>query len=119
MKIVADENISDLIVEKLRSQGHDVTYIRESAKGSLDPRVLAIATADNALLITNDKDFGELVYYRRQEYSGVLLLRLSQLPLHESAAVVAQVVQDHGENLLDAFTVIKQRGRPRIRKRSI
>ena len=48
----------------------------------------------------------------------MLLIRLSKLTLEEEAEAVAQVVEEHGEGLLDAFTVIKQRGKPRIRRRT-
>jgi predicted nuclease of predicted toxin-antitoxin system len=118
MRIIADENISDLLVARLRSQGHQVTYIKEAAQGSLDPTVLALATQEDALLITNDKDFGELVYSRQQAYSGLLLARLGHLTVEEEAEEVAQLIQTHGEGLLGAFTVIKQRGKARIRKRT-
>ena len=117
MHIIADENITDLLVATLRSQGYYVTYIKESARGSLDPAILAAATQSNQLLITNDKDFGELVYHRGHAHSGVLLVRLSKLTVEEEAEEVARLVQEQGENLLGAFTVIKQRGKPRIRKR--
>jgi predicted nuclease of predicted toxin-antitoxin system len=118
MRIIADENISDLLVARLRSQGHQVTYIKETAQGSLDPMVLALATQEDALLITNDKDFGELVYHQQQAYSGVLLVRLGHLTVEEEAEEVARLIQAHGEGLLSAFTVIKQRGKARIRKRT-
>ena len=70
-------------------------------------------------LITHDKDFGELVYHQGLTHSGVLLIRLSKLTLEEEAEAVAQVVEEYDENLLDAFTAIKHRGKPRIRKRII
>lgn len=117
MHIIADENITDLLVAKLRSQGYHVTYIKESAKGSLDPTILAAATQVHELLVTNDKDFGELVYHRGHAYSGVLLVRLNKLTVEEEAEEVARLIQEQGENLLGAFTVIKQRGKARIRKR--
>jgi predicted nuclease of predicted toxin-antitoxin system len=117
MNIITDENVSRYILERLRAQGHQVTrFIEPGPRGSLDPIVLAIATQGNALLITNDKDFGELVYHQRLAHSGVLLIRLSKLSLEEEAEAVTQVVGEHGEELLDAFTVIKQRGKPRIRR---
>ncbi len=118
MNIITDENVSRYILERLREQGHQVTrFIELGPRGSLDPIVLAVATQGNALLITNDKDFGELVYHQRLAHSGVLLIRLSKLTFEEEAEAVAQVVQEYGENLLDAFTAIKHCGKPRIRKR--
>lgn len=118
MNIITDENVSRYVNERLRAAGHQVArFIELGPRGSFDPVVLAIATKGNALLITNDKDFGELVYHQRLAHSGVLLIRLSKLTLEEEAEAVAQVVEEYGEELLDAFTVIKQRGKPRIRRR--
>jgi predicted nuclease of predicted toxin-antitoxin system len=111
------ENVSRYVIERLRAAGNTVTrFIELGPRGSLDPFVLAVATQGNALLITNDKDFGELIYRQRLAHSGVLLVRLSKLTLEEEAEAVAQLIEEHGEALLDAFTVIKQRGKPRIRK---
>lgn len=119
MNIITDENISRYVIERLRASGHQVTrFIELGPRGSLDSVVLAVATQGNALLITNDKGFGELVYHQRLAYSGVLLIRLSKLTLEEEAEAIAQLIQEHGDDLLDAFTVIKQRGKPRIRKRT-
>lgn len=119
MNIITDENVSRYSIEQLQAAGHHVTrFLELGPRGSLDHLVLAIATAENALLITNDKDFGELVYHQRLAHSGVLLIRLSNLSPQDEGEAVAEVVQEYGQHLLDAFTVLKQRGKPRIRKRT-
>jgi predicted nuclease of predicted toxin-antitoxin system len=64
-------------VVALRQGGHDVLWIRETAPGSPDSVVLSIAQSEERLLITFDKDFGELVYRRAAAASlGIVLLRL-------------------------------------------
>jgi predicted nuclease of predicted toxin-antitoxin system len=66
MKILAAENISKLLVERLRQEGHQVQYIAEIARGCNDPTVLELANRQGALLLTDDKDFGELVFHQHQ-----------------------------------------------------
>jgi len=61
MRLCANENIPEDCVVRLRERGHDVLWIREAAPGGPDPDVLARALTEDRLLITFDKDFGELV----------------------------------------------------------
>lgn len=76
MKIVIDENVVRQIAERLRQDGHEVQRINEIARGSKDPAVLSLANQDGALLLTGDKDFGELVFRQHQQTMGVVLIRL-------------------------------------------
>ena len=81
MRIIANENIPGLAVRKLRDRGHDVIWIRESDPGSADHEVLALARAENRLLITFDKDFGELAFrHGFPAVNGVLLFRPRKAP---------------------------------------
>ncbi len=62
MNFVADENIETSIIERLREDGHQVLSVAEMEPGILDDEVLDRANQASALLLTNDKDFGELVF---------------------------------------------------------
>lgn len=89
MRLCANENIAEDCVIRLRQEGHDVLWIRDAAPGSPDDAVLARAVAEGRLLITFDKDFGELVFRRGAKAShGIVLFRISQ----PSAAAVAERV---------------------------
>ena len=81
MKLLADENIHRDIVLWLRSCGHDVLYASEVLGGSSNEELLALARQESRTLITDDKDFGELVFRRKLPSTGVVLLRLHRLPL--------------------------------------
>ncbi len=79
MRLCANENIGGDCVARLRQAGHDVLWVRETAPGSADPEVLSMAWAEGRLLITLDKDFGELVFRRGAAGShGIVLFRISQ-----------------------------------------
>lgn len=75
MKLVADESIEGPSVYALRKAGHEVLFIAEFSPGIEDSTVLEIASREDALLLTADKDFGELVFRNGQTHSGVLLIR--------------------------------------------
>jgi predicted nuclease of predicted toxin-antitoxin system len=79
LKIIADESIDKQIVDRLRSDGHLVLFIAELEPGIVDDAVLQLSRESNAVLLTADKDFGELVFRQRLLHSGVLLIRLAAL----------------------------------------
>lgn len=106
MNLVADENIDRQIVGSLRDDGHQVWYAAEIVSGSSDENVLELANANNALVLTGDKDFGELVYRRRLAHHGVVLMRLSGLSSIEKTRVVISVFRQRGPELRQAFSVI-------------
>jgi predicted nuclease of predicted toxin-antitoxin system len=79
LKLVCDEGVERPIVDTLRADGHDVSYIAELQPGIGDDEVFAIAEADAAIVVTTDKDFGELVFRQGLAHHGVVLLRLHGL----------------------------------------
>jgi len=78
MRILANENFPGPVVRALRARGHDVVWVRETMRGATDREVLARAQADRRLLLTFDKDFGELAFRTRLPAEcGIILFRLS------------------------------------------
>jgi len=76
-RLLADEDVPGAVVAALRQQGHDVAWIAEDASGSPDPEVLARAQRENRVVVTFDKDFGELAFRRGLAASvGVVLFRI-------------------------------------------
>jgi predicted nuclease of predicted toxin-antitoxin system len=106
MQFVADESVDAQIVERLRLEGFDVYYIAEASPSISDTKVLAAANRRKGVLITADKDFGELVYRLHKSHKGVILLRLAGIRPMEKAAITASVVATYGKKLLDSFTVV-------------
>lgn len=77
MRLLANENFPRLAVEALRTAGHDVAWVKTDAPGSSDSEVLARAQAESRLLLTFDKDFGELAFRSGlSAASGVILFRV-------------------------------------------
>jgi hypothetical protein len=71
-----DEVVDRQIVERLRAEGHDVGYVAELSSGIVDQVVLRQSRDGDSVLITAGKDFGELVFWRHEATTGVLLVRL-------------------------------------------
>jgi predicted nuclease of predicted toxin-antitoxin system len=106
MNFVADEGVDRPIVESLRQGDHTVWYIAEMSPSISDETVLHLANEQEAVLITSDKDFGELVFRQGQVTNGVVLLRLHGLSPQEKAALFLTVVQEHAPELRNAFSVV-------------
>jgi predicted nuclease of predicted toxin-antitoxin system len=115
MNLVADESIDRPIVERLRQEGHDVLDVAELAPSISDEEVLRVAIDEDALLLTADNDFGELVFRQRRVHAGVVHLRLFGISSPLKADLVAQVFKDRAAELPGAFTVITP-GIVRIRR---
>jgi predicted nuclease of predicted toxin-antitoxin system len=89
MRLCAKKNIPEDCFTRLCQSGHDVFWIRETTSGSPDSDVLARALTEDRLLITFDKDFGELVFRRGAKAShGIVLFRIAQ----RSSVIVAERV---------------------------
>ena len=116
MRFLADEGVDGPIVERLRAEGHDVAYVAEMNPGLPDDAVLTISLEKGAILVTTDRDFGELVFRQGRLHAGVLLVRLVGLPAGTKAALVAAEVRQHAAELSGAFCVLSP-GAFRVRRR--
>lgn len=115
MKLYADEGVDLQIVEALRSAGLDVAYAAETDTAATDEYLLQRAAAEARLLITSDKDFGELVYRLGKLTEGVLLLRLSGVSGELKAQLVSKAISTRADQLVGAFSVLSP-GLLRVRK---
>jgi predicted nuclease of predicted toxin-antitoxin system len=106
MKLLADESVDQPIVERLRNAGHNVLYVAELAPSISDDEVLRLANDEDAILVTVDNDFGELVFRQHRVHGGVVLIRLFGISSTLKAEIVAQVFQERAAEMPDAFTVI-------------
>ena len=116
MNLLADESVDRPIVERLRADNHSVVYVAELDPGVSDDVVLERANRDGMLLITADRDFGELVFRLGRIHAGVVLIRLAGLSLEAKASAVSRAFAERGDELPSAFSVISP-GSLRIRRR--
>jgi predicted nuclease of predicted toxin-antitoxin system len=114
MRFLADENFARPALEALRKAGWEVVSIAEECPGVPDEDVAALCAAQERILLTFDKDFGELVFRRGLPAgSGVVLFRLTPDSPAEAAEVALALVQSHPD-LAGSFCVVT-RDRIRIR----
>ena len=110
MNLVADESVDSGIISLLRQMGITVVSISEISSGIKDSEVLKIASKNQYLLITEDKDFCELAYRLKLVHHGILLIRLSDTPRKERIVIVSDTIGKHYDQLLRNFSVISKTG---------
>lgn len=93
-----------------------MVWIAEIAPSIADPNVLARAVSDGRVLLTDDKDFGELVVREGRAHRGVGLLRLAGMPVFERAELVSRLFASASAEFVDAFTVVERDGRVWVRR---
>jgi predicted nuclease of predicted toxin-antitoxin system len=114
MRILANENFPLDAVVLLRSDGHDVWWVRSEAPGMTDREVLHRATSDDRLLVTFDKDFGELAFNARLSVTtGIVLFRTRAPSSAQLARFVSQVLKSR-DDWFGNFAVV-DRFRVRLR----
>ncbi len=88
MKLLADENVSGVLVEELRARGIDIVWVKTNFRGISDDAVIDLASAEDRFILTSDKGFGEQVF-RGGRRVGVILLRLYDVKPDELVAMVS------------------------------
>jgi predicted nuclease of predicted toxin-antitoxin system len=113
---LADECVAASVVARMREAGHDVVYVAEIDPSAPDSQVCRLAAREQGLLLTEDRDFGELVFRWRQAAPGIVLLRI----VSESRALkwprLAATIERYGEALFGRYTVVED---ARIRSRPL
>lgn len=93
MRLLVDENVPIASVIALRSAGHDVYSASESDAGTFDDVLLARANAENRLLITFDRDFGDLAVHREHAATGgIVLLRIVPTSADEVSSLLTELL---------------------------
>lgn len=110
MKLLFDENFELSVVGHFRQLGYDCRYIAEGKIGLQDKAVLATALREKRILITNDLDFGQLVFRHGLSHAGIILFRLPDQSAATKIKVLRELFETYAEALDQAYTVIDQGG---------
>lgn len=116
MELLADESCAGPVIRALRAAGHDVVAVAEVAKGASDEWVIQQALSADRVLITEDRDFGELVYSAHHATAGVLFVKFHSRAGGAKPAAVADAIAKLGTRLKGRFAVVEP-GRVRTAKR--
>lgn len=116
MKFLLDQSAEARIAIFLKSLGHDATRVaRDYPAGLPDDQVLSLAVSDDRVLITNDRDFGELIFKHKQPHRGVIFFRFPEdKGAKERITALKSLLSTHA-NDLNKYLTVSPRG-VRIRK---
>lgn len=108
MRFLVDECTGPKVARWLRDQQHEVFSVYDEARGADDDTILQKAFAENWILITNDKDFGEKVYRGHLPHHGVIFLRLTDDRAASKIAVLRRLIELYADKLPDQFLVVSE-----------
>ena len=117
MRFLADASCDFAVVRALRGAGHDTRSVQEERPTATDREVAAWATADDRILVAEDRDFGHLVHVSAEPSVGVLYLRFPASARSAMPGQVCKAVARLGDRLRGAFVVV-QPGRVRVTRGS-
>lgn len=116
IKFLVDVGVGKKVEKWLFEHGYDIKAVRDDDPRMKDENILKIANSEDRIVITMDKDFGELVYRSGLTHSGVLVLRLEEAKSDEKVKIIEKIITEYSEKLLNNFCVF-QNGKLRIRKK--
>ena len=115
-RILADECVHLPVTEALRDAGHDVVLVKDLCLGCPDDEVLRLAGEQGRILLTRDKDFGELIIRLRKKVPGIIRYNLLGLSLDRQAEYIVSALKNVPAPLTGHITTVEPR---RVRQRPI
>jgi predicted nuclease of predicted toxin-antitoxin system len=108
-RFLADESCDFAVVRALRDAAFDVVAVVERSPGATDDEVIALSVKERRVLLTEDKDFGQLVFAANREAAGVILVRFPASARGSLGVRVVETVQREQDRLSGAFVVLQPR----------
>ncbi len=110
MKItyLADENIPLVVIKELRGEGFAIESIPTNKRGMSDKELLKLAYKSEQVLITFDKDFGQLVFKERIQSKGIVLLRFAPTSPSKVKSIIKKILEEKDFNPFGKFVVIHE-----------
>lgn len=113
LKFLVDVGVGKKVEEWLKENRYDVKTVRSIDPRAKDAEILKMATAESRMVITMDKDFGELVFKSGKLHAGVLILRIEDAKGNEKVELIKKILQEYEDKIKNRFCVF-QDGRLRI-----
>ncbi|HFC08649.1 MAG TPA: hypothetical protein ENJ54_02160 [Chloroflexi bacterium] len=108
MRFLVDECTGPVVARWLRSAGHEVFSVYDHARGATDAFLIGKAVHEGWIIVTNDKDFGEMIFRGGYRPRGVLLLRLDDERSPNKIAVLKALLETYGEQIRGHFVVVTE-----------
>jgi len=94
-KFLADVRVAKCIIDLVTHLGYNIKWVAIIDKSMDDEEVLKLSEKENRILLTNDKDFGELVFHQRKISKGIILLRIKRQNSKEKAVLLKKLLEEH------------------------
>ena len=114
LRFLADESCDFGVVKALRAEGYDVVALTEITSHTIDSEVVALSYSEKRILLTEDKDFGQLVFASQADSAGVILIRYPGNARKSLQEAVIKLIHEQGTEIQNAF-VVMQPGQIRMR----
>ncbi len=109
IRYLADENIPLVVIKELSEQGFSIESIASSKKGMTDIEIMKFAFDKELVIITFDKDFGQLIFKEKVKSKGIILLRIPPTSPDKIKSFIKQILEDKEFNPLEKFVVIYEK----------
>ena len=109
LKFLVDVGVGAKVEEHLLDNNYDLKTVRSIDQRMPDQEIIRLAALEKRIIVTMDKDFGELVYHSGMNHCGILLLRLEDATGLEKQQVIAQILSKYAENLKNHFCVYQSK----------
>lgn len=106
MRFLVDECTGTSVADWLKSENHEVFSVFEQWRGASDDSILEKCQLENYILITSDKDFGEMVFRNQKVHNGIILLRCEPNVFKNRIEVLKKLLQNHSDSLQNNFIVV-------------
>ena len=113
MKFLLDSCVSGFAVKDLREAGFDVQWIPEKGKDPGDDAIIKKAFDEDMVLVTLDKDFGELVFVFGRPHSAII--RLVDIPAKNQGKILLKLIETHRTDIEKKALITADRYRVRVR----
>jgi predicted nuclease of predicted toxin-antitoxin system len=107
MRWLVDECVDASLITLLRQIGHDVVYVPDITPRAADSELMRFADSENRLLLTEDKDFGDLVFRQAMRVPGIVLLRIEPAQRSLKGPRLRAAIDQLGDSLLGRYTVVE------------
>lgn len=108
LKFLADESLEYRIVTYLRKKGYNVTSVAEKFPSIADTAVMSKAVSENRIILTNDKDFGELVFVNHLQHKGIILFRFKKESIQNKINALESLLKNYSPKIPNHFIVIEE-----------
>ncbi len=108
MRFLIDECTGPGVAAWLRGEGHEVFSVFNEAKGIADENILTKAYEERWILITNDKDFGEMIFRENRKHHGIIFLRLDDERTANKISILQHLIENYSDKLSKQFVTVSE-----------